>query len=83
MENKKRKWISWRNICLPVEEGGLGIRNLVEVQNSLLMKFAGKLIMGGSLWLDFFFQPNMCVIHTFLQLCPWGKELDFGKGSCD
>ncbi|KAG2717585.1 hypothetical protein I3760_03G182300 [Carya illinoinensis] len=23
-ENKKRKWISWKQICLPVEEGGLG-----------------------------------------------------------
>lgn len=24
-DKKKRKWVSWKNICLPVKEGGLGI----------------------------------------------------------
>lgn len=35
-------------------EGGLEIRAFHEVQESLLMKFAWKLIKGGTMWLDFF-----------------------------
>jgi hypothetical protein len=29
--SKRRKWISWRKICYPVDEGGLGIRDFSEV----------------------------------------------------
>lgn len=36
---KKRHWVSWRRVCLPVEEGGLGIRDLSEVESSLLINF--------------------------------------------
>lgn len=54
IENKKRKWISWRKICLSIEEGGLGISDLSEVQTSLLMKFAWKILQGNSLWAIFF-----------------------------
>lgn len=46
VDSKKRKWIAWRKICLPVEEGGLGIRNLYDVQESLMMKFAWNLLKG-------------------------------------
>lgn len=39
-EIDKRKWVLWRKICFPIEEGGLGICDLYEVQLSLFMKFA-------------------------------------------
>lgn len=65
VENKKRKWISWKQICLLVEEGGLGIRAFHEVQESLLMKFAWKLIRGGSLWSDFFTSKYVGNNHIF------------------
>ncbi|KAG6629785.1 hypothetical protein CIPAW_14G109400 [Carya illinoinensis] len=64
-ENKKRKWISWKQICLPVEEGGLGIRAFHEVQESLLMKFAWKLIKGGTMWSDFFASKYVGNDHVF------------------
>lgn len=32
MEIRKRKWISWKIICKPGDEGGLGIKNLIKVQ---------------------------------------------------
>lgn len=37
---KKRNWVFRSLICLQLEEGGLGIRDLMEIQVSLLMKFA-------------------------------------------
>ncbi|XP_042962389.1 uncharacterized protein LOC122296652 [Carya illinoinensis] len=37
-----------------MEEGGLGVLDLKEVQDSLFMKFAWKLLKGGSIWADFF-----------------------------
>ncbi|KAG7979916.1 hypothetical protein I3843_05G155000 [Carya illinoinensis] len=38
-EIRKRKWVSWNVICKPVEEGRLRVRDLMEVQESLFMKF--------------------------------------------
>jgi hypothetical protein len=27
----KRKWVSWESVCRPVDEGGVGIRNIMDV----------------------------------------------------
>ncbi|XP_042958082.1 uncharacterized protein LOC122293613 [Carya illinoinensis] len=40
----KRKWRSRYNICKPTCEGGLGIRDFVEVKKSLQMKFAWRMM---------------------------------------
>ncbi|KAG6707971.1 hypothetical protein I3842_06G057300 [Carya illinoinensis] len=53
-DKRKRKWVSWKNIFLLVEEGGLGIRSLADVQMSLSMKFAWKLLKGKLVWVKFF-----------------------------
>ncbi|XP_042964017.1 uncharacterized protein LOC122298309 [Carya illinoinensis] len=50
----KRKWVAWKHICHPTEEGGLGIRDFEDVQRALHMKFAWRLLQGHSLWADFF-----------------------------
>ncbi|XP_035547430.1 uncharacterized protein LOC118348944 [Juglans regia] len=50
----KRKWVGWHKICTPVQEGGLGLRKLEEVQNALFMKFAWKFLSQQSLWSLFF-----------------------------
>ncbi|XP_042983328.1 uncharacterized protein LOC122312726 [Carya illinoinensis] len=50
----KKKWCSWVDICKPVSEGGLGLRNLQDVQSSLHMKLAWNLLQGTSLWSKFF-----------------------------
>ncbi|XP_042939510.1 uncharacterized protein LOC122274547 [Carya illinoinensis] len=50
----KRKWVEWRYICNPVEEGGLGLRALQDCQKALHMRFAWNLIQGNSLWANFF-----------------------------
>lgn len=47
-------WRSWSKICKPTNEGGLGLRDLHEVQKSLHMKFAYRLLTTEGLWADFF-----------------------------
>ncbi|XP_058111300.1 uncharacterized protein LOC131254328 [Magnolia sinica] len=37
---RKLPWIAWKKIARPMEEGGLGIRNLQEVVNAMRMKMA-------------------------------------------
>ncbi|KAF5474793.1 hypothetical protein F2P56_006657 [Juglans regia] len=53
----RRKWISWKYICTPTDEGGLGIRDFGDVQRALHMKLAWNLIKGNSLWAEFFGGP--------------------------
>lgn len=37
-EGKSRHWSSWKNLCLPKEEGGLGFRSLHDVSRALFAK---------------------------------------------
>ncbi|XP_042944697.1 uncharacterized protein LOC122278582 [Carya illinoinensis] len=41
-------------MCLPVEEGGLGLHHLDDMQKALHMRFVWNLIQGNSLWAQFF-----------------------------
>ncbi|GLT71798.1 hypothetical protein SLA2020_437910 [Shorea laevis] len=50
----KRKWVSWESVCRPVDEGGVGIRNIMEVYSSLQSKFAWKFLSEDTLWSRFF-----------------------------
>ncbi|KAF5472990.1 hypothetical protein F2P56_009642 [Juglans regia] len=50
----KRKGCSWSNCCKPIYEGGLGIRDLVEVEKSLHMKFVWRMLTVDNLWTIFF-----------------------------
>ncbi|KAG6729530.1 hypothetical protein I3842_01G032600 [Carya illinoinensis] len=51
---RKLHWMSWKKVCKPTKEGGLGIRDFKKVQKSLQMKFAFRLIATNNLWTDFF-----------------------------
>ncbi|GAV89340.1 hypothetical protein CFOL_v3_32757 [Cephalotus follicularis] len=48
--NNRIHWISWRQICHPFVEGGLGIRDLDTFMQSLQSKFAWLFLQGQSLW---------------------------------
>ncbi|XP_042962409.1 uncharacterized protein LOC122296671 [Carya illinoinensis] len=39
----KKKWVGWKSMCKPTEEGGIGLRDFDEVQYSLHMNLHGKL----------------------------------------
>ncbi|XP_042974708.1 uncharacterized protein LOC122306346 [Carya illinoinensis] len=77
--NKKRKWVAWHQICKPMEEGGIGIRDLVEVQQSLFMKFGWKLVTGVSLWADFFREKYLHRDHVY-NVMTKNKGSRFWKG---
>jgi len=44
-ENKKIAWIKWDDICVPKEDGGLGVRRLSEFNVSLLGKWCWRLLV--------------------------------------
>ncbi|XP_057965296.1 uncharacterized mitochondrial protein AtMg00310-like [Malania oleifera] len=50
----KVKWCSWSKLCKPTSEGGLGVCDFGEVQKSLHMKFAWRLMTLDNLWTKFF-----------------------------
>lgn len=50
----KRKWVAWKHLCRPTDEGGFGIRDFVDIQRALHLMLAWRLIKGHYLWADFF-----------------------------
>jgi hypothetical protein len=45
-------WISWNEITLPIEEGGLGIRRLKDILNAFKLKRIWRLISGQGVWAE-------------------------------
>ncbi|OVA11801.1 hypothetical protein BVC80_637g3 [Macleaya cordata] len=49
----KRNWVSWDNICTPLVEGGLGVRNLKDMVRSFRLKSLWGVIANSSNWAAF------------------------------
>ncbi|OVA12560.1 hypothetical protein BVC80_9013g9 [Macleaya cordata] len=49
----KRNWVSWKAICRPVWEGGLGIRNIDAVVTSFRLKGLWNGVVNNSIWASF------------------------------
>ncbi|XP_058733926.1 uncharacterized protein LOC131605606 [Vicia villosa] len=50
-EKRKIHWISWKEVCKPLEKGGLGLRSLEEFNIALLMKWRWRILnASNSLW---------------------------------
>jgi len=50
-ENRKIAWISWESICIPKEDGGLGVRRVGDFNTSLLGKWCWRMLSEkGGLW---------------------------------
>lgn len=45
-EDSKISWVSWVNVCKPKSKDGLGVRDLLCVNLSLLAKLRWRLITG-------------------------------------
>lgn len=50
---KGRHWTRWANLCLPVEEGGLGLRMLQDVSMALFCKLWWNFRTQESMWSEF------------------------------
>ncbi|KAG6673010.1 hypothetical protein I3842_16G088800 [Carya illinoinensis] len=65
----KRKLRAWKKLCAPhVEEGGIGVRDISEVQRSLFMKFGWLLETQNFLWAKFFRAKYIKAGHAVLSL---------------
>ncbi|XP_026458773.1 uncharacterized protein LOC113359335 [Papaver somniferum] len=53
-EVRKYKTLSWKKICVPYTEGGLGIRRLKVLNKILMMKMMWKLVYSSDEWALFF-----------------------------
>ncbi|XP_059301858.1 uncharacterized protein LOC132053773 [Lycium ferocissimum] len=49
-EGRSRHWVSWKDICLPTQEGGLGFKSLFDVSNALFAKLWWRFRTTSSLW---------------------------------
>lgn len=52
-EERSKHWVSWSNICLPKEEGGLGFRSLFNVSKALFAKLRWNFRTKKSIWANF------------------------------
>ncbi|KAL0440460.1 UNVERIFIED_CONTAM: hypothetical protein Slati_2529000 [Sesamum latifolium] len=52
-EDKRIHWTKWDNICYPIEEGGLDIKNLRDVTAAFSHKLWWRLKQNNSLWASF------------------------------
>lgn len=46
---KRHHWVKWEDISHPIKEGGLGVRNLSDVEDAMQSKLAWSFIQGKSL----------------------------------
>ncbi|VFQ90276.1 unnamed protein product [Cuscuta campestris] len=49
----KHHWISWEKMCYPMEEGGLGIRDLRSLEKAFSLKLWWKFYQDSGLWARF------------------------------
>ncbi|XP_031100721.1 uncharacterized protein LOC116004702 [Ipomoea triloba] len=49
----KRHWASWKKLCLPQKEGGLGVRCFSSLQHTFTAKLYFNFMQGRSLWSTF------------------------------
>jgi hypothetical protein len=50
---RKISWVSWKEVCKPRSQGGLGVRDVGKVNLSLLIKWRWRLLQGdNALWKD-------------------------------
>ncbi|XP_027152134.1 uncharacterized protein LOC113752202 [Coffea eugenioides] len=62
----KYHWISWADLCRPKDEGGVGLRGLMQVYDSFSIKLWWKFRQQQSLWAKFMLQKYCAGQHPCL-----------------
>ncbi|XP_059292598.1 uncharacterized protein LOC132046072 [Lycium ferocissimum] len=52
-EDKSKHWVSWKKICMPKAEGGLGFRSFFDIYKALFAKLWWRFRTSNSLWSTF------------------------------
>ncbi|CAH9124930.1 unnamed protein product [Cuscuta epithymum] len=53
-DNHRFHWVKWSKLCYPTEEGGWGIRSLIDLEKAYTLKLWWKWMTHNSLWSTFF-----------------------------
>nr|XP_009598913.1 uncharacterized protein LOC104094650 [Nicotiana tomentosiformis] len=61
--SKKYHWASWRKLCYPTEEGGMGFRNLSDTTKAFTAKIWWLFRTNKSLWVSFLLTKYCSIIH--------------------
>ncbi|VFQ67106.1 unnamed protein product [Cuscuta campestris] len=77
-EGPKYHWRKWEKLSFPFEEGGLGLRNILNSQNAAYIDLWWKVITGNSIWGKFMkskyfrdgiFSPKIYDSYTWKAIC--------------
>lgn len=49
----RKHWVAWVSLCLPVAEGGIGVRSISDVKKAFHLKLCWLLCTSDSVWADF------------------------------
>ncbi|XP_075079894.1 uncharacterized protein LOC142165180 [Nicotiana tabacum] len=66
---KSKHWSSWKNLCLPVEEGGDDFRSLQDVAKALFCKLWWNIKTKPTLWSSYMSQKYCKKLNAFVV--PW------------
>jgi hypothetical protein len=62
---RRINWVSWKEVCKPRSQGGLGVRDIGKVNLSLLVKWRWRLLQNdNAFWKEFLvakYGPNVCL----------------------
>lgn len=59
----KHHWNKWKELCLPMEEGGAGLRSFADVFNAFSVKLWWNFRQHASLWADFMWAKYCKNLH--------------------
>ncbi|VFQ69608.1 unnamed protein product [Cuscuta campestris] len=77
-EGPKYHWRKWEKLCFPFEEGGLGLRNLLNSQDAAYIDLWWKVVTENSIWGKFMkskyfrdgiFSPKIYDSYTWKAIC--------------
>jgi hypothetical protein len=65
-DKEKIPWVSWKDVCRPKSEGGLGVKDLKWFNVSLLAKWRWRLLVEDkSLWKNVHWKQNIVVLGAY------------------
>ncbi|KAK2436747.1 hypothetical protein QL285_021719 [Trifolium repens] len=70
---RKISWVSWKEVCKPKNQGGLGVRDVGKVNLSLLIKWRWRLLQrGNALWKDILVAKYGSIVRSEVHWCGRG-----------
>ena len=69
----------WEQVCMPKNEGGLGLHRVKEFNDASLLKLGWSVATSDSLWASWFRGNTSCILPSGFQETP-RQDPVYGKG---